>query len=73
MKLRDLVVLLDGSARDDTKLAVASDLARRHDAHLTGLCPMELLVPADMSLALGGYPGVGALTEFARQMEAQGK
>jgi nucleotide-binding universal stress UspA family protein len=73
MKLRDLVVLLDGSARDEAKLAVASGLARRHDAHLTGLCPMELLVPADMSFALGGYPDLWALPQFARQIEDQAR
>ena len=73
MGLRDLVVLLDGSARDATKLAVAVDLARRHDAHLTGLCPLELLLPADMSFALGGYPDLWALPEFAKQVESQAR
>jgi nucleotide-binding universal stress UspA family protein len=69
--LRDLVVLLDGSTRDETKLAVALQLARRNDAHLTGLCPLELLLPADMSFALGGYPDLWALPEFAKQIEGQ--
>jgi nucleotide-binding universal stress UspA family protein len=73
MGLRDLVVLLDGSGRDETKLAVAVELARRNDAHLTGLCPLELLLPADMSFALGGYPDLWALPEFARQIESQAK
>ncbi len=73
MGLRDLVVLLDGSARDETKLAMAIELARRSDAHLTGLCPLELLLPADMSFALGGYPDLWALPEFARQLESQAK
>src|SRR5271155_3055798 len=73
MSLRDLVVLLDGSARDDTKLAVALGLARRYDAHLTGLCPLELLLPADMSFALGGYPDLWALPEFAKQIESQAR
>jgi nucleotide-binding universal stress UspA family protein len=73
MSLRDLVVLLDGSARDETKLTVAMNLARQNDAHLTGLCPLEMLLPADMSLALGGYPDLWALPEFARQVEAQAR
>ena len=73
MSLRDLVVLLDGSARDDTKLAVALGLARRYDAHLTGLCPLELLLPADMSFALGGYPDLWALPEFAKKIESQAR
>jgi nucleotide-binding universal stress UspA family protein len=73
MGLRDLVVLLDGSARDEVKLAVALGLARRHDAHLTGLCPLELLVPKDMAFALGGYPELWALPEFAQQIESQAR
>lgn len=73
MGLRDLVVLLDGSKRDEAKLAVALGLAQRHDAHLTGLCPLELLLPADMSFALGGYPDLWALPEFAKQIESQAK
>jgi nucleotide-binding universal stress UspA family protein len=73
MSLRDLVVLLDGSARDDAKLAVAVGLARRYDAHLTGLCPLELLLPADMSFALGGYPDLWALPEFAKKIESQAR
>jgi nucleotide-binding universal stress UspA family protein len=73
VSLRDLVVLLDGSARDDVKLAVALGLARRYDAHLTGLCPQELLLPADMSFALGGYPELWALPEFARQIDSQAR
>jgi nucleotide-binding universal stress UspA family protein len=73
MSLRDLVVLLDGSARDDAKLAVATGLARRHDAHLTGLCPLELLLPADMSFALGGYPDLWSLPEFAKKIESEAR
>ena len=73
MNLRDLVVLLDGSPRDDARLAVALQLARRNDAHLTGLCALELLLPADMSFALGGYPDLWAMPEFARQIEDQAK
>lgn len=73
MGLRDLVVLLDGLTRDQAKLAVAVGLAQRHDAHLTGLCPLELLVPPDVSFALGGYPDLWALPEFAKQMESQAR
>lgn len=73
MALRDLVVLLDGSPRDEARLDVALGLARRDDAHLTGLCPLELLLPADMSFALGGYPDLWAIPEFAQQIETQSK
>jgi nucleotide-binding universal stress UspA family protein len=73
MGLRDLVVLLDGSTRNEANLAIAVGLARQHDAHLTGLCPLELLLPADMSFALGGYPDLWALPEFAKQIESQAR
>jgi nucleotide-binding universal stress UspA family protein len=71
--LRDIVVLLDGSTRDEAKLTIAVDLARSHGAHLTGLCPLELLLPADMAFALGGYPALWALPEFSRQIEEQAR
>lgn len=73
MGLRDLVVLLDGSPRDQPKLAVAVQLAKQHDAHLTGLCPQELLLPADMSFALGGYPDLWSMPQFAAQIDAQAR
>src|ERR1700684_4107221 len=73
MAFRDLVVLLAGSRRERTKLAVAVELARRNDAHMTGLCPLELLLPADMSFALGGYPDLWALPEFAKQVDSQAR
>ena len=73
MSLRDMVVLLDGSPRDDVKLAVAVRLARRHDAHITALCPLELLLPADVAFALGGYPDLWALPEFAKQIDSQAR
>jgi nucleotide-binding universal stress UspA family protein len=71
--LQDLVVLLDGSARDEAKLVLALGLARQHDAHLTGLCPLDLLLPADLSFALGGYPDLWALPEFSKQIESQAR
>jgi nucleotide-binding universal stress UspA family protein len=71
MKLRDLLVVLDGLARDDVVLGVAIDLAQRHEAHVTGLCPLELLYPSNVSLALGGYPEALALEQAARRFEAE--
>ncbi len=73
MALRDIVVLLDGSARDAAKLAVAQQLAQQHDAHLTGFCALERLLPPDMSFALGGYPDLWAMPEFARQIDEQAR
>lgn len=71
MKLRDLAVVLDGSARGDVVLALAIDIARRHDAHLTGFCPLELLYPANLGLALSGYAEALALQEAVNQLESQ--
>ena len=69
MKLRDLLVVLDGSARSEVVLGVALDLARRHDAHLTGFCPLEVLMPANLAFALGGYPALTSLQGAANQIE----
>lgn len=71
MQLRDLVVLLDGSARSEVVLDVAVRLARRHDAHLTGLCPLDLLMPIHLGSALSGYPDLLSLQEAADRLEAQ--
>jgi len=73
MSLRDLLVVLDGSPRDEMKMAVALALADRHEAHITGLCVLEHLLPADMAFALGGYPDIWAMPEFARQIETAAK
>lgn len=67
--LQDLLVVLDGTPRDDAKLALGAALAAKHDAHMTGLCVLEHLLPADLSAALGGYPDLWALPEFSRQIE----
>jgi nucleotide-binding universal stress UspA family protein len=69
MGLRDLLVVLDGTPRDGAKLDVALKLALNHGAHVTGLCVLEHLFPADMSFALGGYPDLWAMPEFSRQIE----
>lgn len=70
MSFRDLLVLLDGSPRDDSKLTVASALARRTGAHVTGLCVLEHLLPADASMLVGGYPEAWTLPQLSREMEA---
>jgi len=71
MELRDLLVVLHGSGRGNVVLGLALSLARRHDAHLTGLCPLELLYPTTLGLTLSGYPDALALQEAATQLEAQ--
>ncbi|MGC8476759.1 MAG: universal stress protein [Acetobacteraceae bacterium] len=71
MRLRDLQLVLDGSARDAARLETAFDLARTAGAHLTGLCPLELLLPPDLGFALGGYPEVLALQSAVESLQAQ--
>src|SRR5574340_984834 len=70
MQLRDLVVVLGGSERDEVVLGVAIAIARRSDARLSGFCPLELLFPANLGFALGGYPAILALPEAAYQLDA---
>ena len=69
MKLRDLLVVLDGSARSEVVLGVALTLAERNDAHVTGFCPLEVLMPANLAFALGGYPALTSLQSAANQIE----
>ena len=52
MSLRDMLVVLDGSGRDEAVLNVALTVAGRYDAHLSGLCPLELLYPGDLTGAI---------------------
>ncbi len=71
MKLRDLLVVLDGSTRDEAVLGVATVLAQRHDAHLTGYCPLEALMPANLGFALGGYPALTSMQGVVEQIEGE--
>lgn len=71
MRLKDLLVVLDATPRSDLRLSLALDLARRNDAHLTGLCPLELLLPSDLGFALAGYPEVMALQAAVDQLQTK--
>ena len=73
MRLRDLVVVLDNSPRASVQLAMAMELARRHDAHLSGVCPLDLLLPSDIGVLLGGYPDALAMQYVTEQMDAQSR
>lgn len=42
MGLKDILVHLDATARSDVRLGIATELALRHEAHLTGLFLKEL-------------------------------
>jgi nucleotide-binding universal stress UspA family protein len=43
--LRDILVVLDDSAPSEVRLALAVALAQQHDAHLTGISVLDLLMP----------------------------
>ncbi len=56
MALRDILMVLDASARNEARLALAVALARRHGAGLIGFCPMELLSAPEPIEAPPRYP-----------------
>ncbi|MBV8458515.1 MAG: hypothetical protein JO122_18095, partial [Acetobacteraceae bacterium] len=56
MGIKDIVVVLDDSARAKTVLTIALEQAQRHESYLTGLCPLELLMPPDPGLTQGERP-----------------
>jgi len=69
MTMQDLLVVMDGSSRNDAVLSVAIGLARRHDAHLTGFCPLQLLYPANLGFALSGHAEMLAVSEAVRHLQ----
>ncbi|MBV8616354.1 MAG: universal stress protein [Acetobacteraceae bacterium] len=69
--LRDLLVVLDGSPHDEARLALALDLARRHDAHLTGFCPLDALAGVHPSVVVGPYPEMFAFPDAVREFRAR--
>ncbi|HJS86841.1 MAG TPA: universal stress protein [Acetobacteraceae bacterium] len=71
MQVRDLLVVLDGSSNSGSVLAVAVDLAQRHDAHLTGFCPLENLVVRDPRFAMGVYPGIFEIPSMLEEIRAR--
>jgi nucleotide-binding universal stress UspA family protein len=73
MKLRDLVVVIDGSARSGAVVSLAVQLARRHNAHLTGFCPLQLLYPANLGFALSGQAEMLAVSEAAHHLYTEAR
>lgn len=61
MRLRDILVHLDATGPGRTRLALAADLARRHEAHLTGLFVVDIPLPV---IAAGDGSGGAALAEL---------
>lgn len=67
MKLRDMLVVLDGSMCSDVVLELTLSVARRHGAHVTGFCPLELLYIFDA----GGYPEALPRQKAANRLKAE--
>jgi nucleotide-binding universal stress UspA family protein len=59
--LRDIVVVLDGSASSEMRLTVAVVLAQQHGAHLTGFSAVDLLLPARPAVQPRDNPQVDTL------------
>ncbi len=72
MALKDILVHLDGTARSALRLRLAVDLARRHQAHLTGLHVVDILLPIIASADAGSGAMMGELLDRMRSeaMEA---
>ena len=68
--LRDIVVVLEESARSEIRLDIAVALAQRHDAHLTGLSALDLLKPTRPLVQPRADPEVG--TQGASQLGTWG-
>jgi nucleotide-binding universal stress UspA family protein len=66
MALKDILVNLDAAAASAARLDLACALARRHDAHLTGLFVVDISVAA-MAGAEGGGAALAELIEIMRR------
>jgi len=67
MPLRDILVHLDATAPGRSRLALAADLARRHEAHLTGLFVVDIPLPV---VAAGDGAGSAVLAELTQRTRA---
>lgn len=65
MPLRDILVHLDATGPGHARLALAADLARRHEAHLTGLFVVDIPLPV---IAAGDGSSGPALAELMDRM-----
>ena len=45
MALKDILVHLDATEQSQARLRLAAGLARRHEAHLTGLFVVDIMLP----------------------------
>lgn len=66
MGLKDILVHLDHAPQAGMRLAVAADLARRHQAHLTGLFVVDIITPALGAADPASGAGLAELLESIR-------
>ncbi len=71
MMLKDILVHLDEGPRSDMRLKVATDLARRHGAHLTGIFVID--VPGSDLFYGAGMPfaGGGGMDQMVNNLRAE--
>ncbi|CUA91051.1 Universal stress protein family [Chelatococcus sambhunathii] len=69
--IRDILVHLDGSAADETRIIHAEAIAGHFDAHVTGL--FTNIVPTPFIPAADGLAAASILEESRRQAEAAGE
>lgn len=73
MAIRDLMVVFDGSERDAVVLNAACEFGRRDQAHILGVCPLDLLFPGYLGPVIGGYPDAIALRTEIERLEAMAR
>jgi nucleotide-binding universal stress UspA family protein len=67
MRLKDILVHLDATAQASARLRLAADLARRHEAHLTGLYVVDVVLPALAAADASGGVAIADLLETMRE------
>lgn len=70
MRLKDLLVHIDGTEPGRVRLGLAVELARQHGAHLTGLHVIDIPPPSVVVSAGGGYVVVDMLEAMRREARA---
>lgn len=67
MRLKDILVHLDTTEQGKLRLRLAADLARRHEAHLTGLFTLDIMMPIIAAPEAGGAAVLADLLQSMRQ------
>jgi len=66
MSLKDILVHLDGTPQSAMRLDIAVELARRHQAHLTGLFVVDVVTPIMGAADAGSGAAIAGLIETMR-------